>query len=103
MARVKGEEEAVRPIPTRPVAGSKGKKVRELEEVEAHLLVCLDGSGIVGARRSTASRATAEGDLVSEGAPGMHWRRGRVSQLHGVVAKLTGASGWSGVKLWRRI
>ena len=31
----------------------------EQEEVKAHLMVCLDGSGKVGARWSTASRATA--------------------------------------------
>ena len=82
MARVKGEEEAVRPIPTRPVAGSKGKKVRELEEVEAHLLVCLDGFGMIGAGLSTASRAAAVKVSDSDGVPVRDWREGGAAELH---------------------
>ena len=46
-------------IPVRLVTGSEGKEIGEQEEVKAHLMVCLDGSGMVGARWSTASRATA--------------------------------------------
>ena len=46
-------------IPARLVAGDEGKETGEQEEVKAHLMVCLDGSGMVGARWSTASRATA--------------------------------------------
>ena len=46
-------------IPVRLVAGGEGKETGEQEEVKAHLMVCLDGSGMVGARWSTASRATA--------------------------------------------
>ena len=45
-------------IPVRFVAGSEGGEAWEQEEVKAHLMVCLDGSGMVGARWSTASRAT---------------------------------------------
>ena len=45
-------------IPVRLVAGGEGKETGEQEEVKAHLMVCLDGSGMVGARWSTASRAT---------------------------------------------
>ena len=43
----------------RLIAGGEGKETGEQEEVKAHLMVCLDGSGMVGARWSTASRATA--------------------------------------------
>ena len=46
-------------IPVRLVTGGDGKETGEQEEVKAHLMVCLDGSGMVGARWSTASRATA--------------------------------------------
>ena len=46
-------------IPVRLVAGGEGGEAWEQEEVKAHLMVCLDGSGMVGARWSTASRATA--------------------------------------------
>ena len=46
-------------IPARLVAGGEGKETGEQEEVKAHLMVCLDGSGMVGARWSTESRATA--------------------------------------------
>ena len=46
-------------IPVRFVAGGEGKETGEQEEVKAHLMVCLDGSGMVGARWSSASRATA--------------------------------------------
>ena len=46
-------------IPARLVAGGEGKETGEQEDVKAHLMVCLDGSGMVGARWSTASRATA--------------------------------------------
>ena len=46
-------------IPARLVAGGEGGEVWEQEEVKPHLTVCLDGSGMVGARLSTASRATA--------------------------------------------
>ena len=46
-------------IPSRLVAGGEGKETGEQEEVKAHLMVCLDGSGMVGARWSTASRAMA--------------------------------------------
>ena len=45
-------------IPGRPVAGGEGGEAWEQEEAKAHLMVCLDGSGMVGARWSTASRAT---------------------------------------------
>ena len=43
----------------RLVTGGEGKETGEQEEVKAHLMVCLDGSGMVGARWSTASRAMA--------------------------------------------
>ena len=46
-------------IPARFVAGGEGGEAWEQEEVKAHLMVCLDGSGMVRARWSTASRATA--------------------------------------------
>ena len=46
-------------IPSRLVAGGEGKETGEQEEVKAHLMVCLDGSGMLGARWSTTSRATA--------------------------------------------
>ena len=46
-------------IPARLVAGGEGKETGEQEEVKAHLMVCLDGPGMVGAMWSTASRATA--------------------------------------------
>ena len=46
-------------IPVRLVAGGEGGEAWEQEEVKAHLMVCLDRSGMVGARWSTASRATA--------------------------------------------
>ena len=46
-------------ILARLVPGSEGKVTGEQEEVKAHLMVRLDGSGMVGARWSTASRATA--------------------------------------------
>ena len=46
-------------IPTRLIAGGEGKETGEQEEVKAHLMVCLDGSGTVGARWSAASRAAA--------------------------------------------
>ena len=46
-------------IPARLVTGGEGKENGEQEEVKAHLMVCLDGSGMVGVRWSTASRATA--------------------------------------------
>ena len=46
-------------IPARLVTGSEGKETGEQEEVKAHLMVCLDGSGMVRARWSTESRATA--------------------------------------------
>ena len=46
-------------IPVRLVPGGEGGEAWEQEEVKAHLMVCLDGSGMVGARWSTASRATA--------------------------------------------
>ena len=45
-------------IPARIVAGGEGKETGEQEDVKGHLMVCLDGSGMVGARWSTASRAT---------------------------------------------
>ena len=56
-------------IPARLVAGGEGKETGEQEEVKAHLMVCLDGSGMVGARWSTASRATA-----AEKNGGAQWR-----------------------------
>ena len=46
-------------IPSRLIAGGEGKETGEQEEVKAHLMVCLDGSGMVGTWWSTASRATA--------------------------------------------
>ena len=46
-------------IPARLVAGSEGKETGEQDEVKAHLMVCLDGFGMVGARWPTASMATA--------------------------------------------
>ena len=42
----------------RPNPGER-KETGEQEEVKAHLMVCLDGSGMVGARWSTASREVA--------------------------------------------
>ena len=49
-------------IPARLVTGGEGKETGEQEEVKAHLMVCLDGSGTVGAMWSTASRAAARGE-----------------------------------------
>ena len=46
-------------IPARLVAGGESGEAWKQEEVKAHLMVCLDGSGMVGARWSTASRVTA--------------------------------------------
>ena len=46
-------------IQVRLVAGGEGGEAWEQEEVKAHLMVCMDGFGMVGARGSTASRATA--------------------------------------------
>ena len=46
-------------ISMRLIAGGEGKETGEQEEVKAHLMVCLDGSGMVGAGWSTASRAMA--------------------------------------------
>ena len=46
-------------IPARLVAGGEGKETGEQEEVKAHLMVCLDGSGMVGVRWSVASRVAA--------------------------------------------
>ena len=57
MAGGRGRE--ARPILVAWVVGGERGEVREQEEVEVHLLVCLYGSGMVGARWSTASREVA--------------------------------------------
>ena len=57
MAGGRGRE--VWPTPVAWVIGSERGEVREQEEVEVHLLVCFYGSGIIGAKRSTASREVA--------------------------------------------
>ena len=54
-----GRGRVVRPIPVAWVVGGERGEVREQEEVEVHLLVCLYWSRMVGARRSTASREVA--------------------------------------------
>ena len=65
MAGGRGTE--VRPIPVAWFIGGERGEVREQEEVEVHLLVCLYGSGMVEVRRSTASREmAAEGNSDGE-------------------------------------
>ena len=46
-------------IPARLVTGGEGVETGEQEEVKAHLMVCLDGSGTVGGGGSAASRVAA--------------------------------------------
>ena len=69
-------------IPARLIAGGEGKEAREQEEVEAHLLVCLDGFGMIGAGLSTASRAAAVKVSDSDGVPVRDWREGGAAELH---------------------
>ena len=58
-AGVRGQAGLDRPIPAALGVGSEGGGAGEQEEVKVHLLVCLDGFGMVGARRSMASREVA--------------------------------------------
>ena len=59
------------------IDGGKGGEAWEREEVKAHLMVCLDGFGMVGGGGSAASRAAAEksGGDRRRGCSGGFWAR----------------------------
>ena len=85
-------------ISVRFVACNEGKETGEQEEVKAHLMVCLDGSGMVGAGRRRRRR-TAVGARETA-ARLLRWRIG--DEEGSVSCARTRRSYWWGLRGRRR-